>query len=177
MVLNYLCPDVLSRLLEKPQPFPSHSQSQCRWPHVRHGHGITHTPPPSLGWSDGEKEEERGEGSREAREGERKGWLGQTSLNSMLPLRLWFLFDWQYSFSDLCFCLVQPKKKNTSAYQVFCKEYRVNINAEQPGLGGSYNDDFHTSIVVNQSNIMYCFIVCVHWYILDRFKELHYIHS
>lgn len=24
--------------------------------------------------------------------------------------------------------------KNTSAYQVFCKEYRVNINAEQPGL-------------------------------------------
>ncbi|XP_053708008.1 HMG domain-containing protein 4a isoform X2 [Synchiropus splendidus] len=28
----------------------------------------------------------------------------------------------------------QPKKKNTTAYQVFCKEYRVNINAEQPGL-------------------------------------------
>lgn len=27
-----------------------------------------------------------------------------------------------------------PKKKNTTAYQVFCKEYRVNINAEQPGL-------------------------------------------
>ncbi|XP_012681349.2 HMG domain-containing protein 4a isoform X2 [Clupea harengus] len=28
----------------------------------------------------------------------------------------------------------KPKKKNTTAYQVFCKEYRVNINAEQPGL-------------------------------------------
>ncbi|XP_068606176.1 HMG domain-containing protein 4a [Brachionichthys hirsutus] len=28
----------------------------------------------------------------------------------------------------------KPKKKNASAYQVFCKEYRVNINAEQPGL-------------------------------------------
>ncbi|XP_068193554.1 HMG domain-containing protein 4a [Antennarius striatus] len=28
----------------------------------------------------------------------------------------------------------RPKKKNASAYQVFCKEYRVNINAEQPGL-------------------------------------------
>ncbi|KAJ7992749.1 hypothetical protein DPEC_G00281900 [Dallia pectoralis] len=28
-----------------------------------------------------------------------------------------------------------PKKKtNKTAYQVFCKEYRVNINAEQPGL-------------------------------------------
>uniref|UniRef100_A0A8C6NZ07 HMG-box containing 4 n=1 Tax=Nothobranchius furzeri TaxID=105023 RepID=A0A8C6NZ07_NOTFU len=26
------------------------------------------------------------------------------------------------------------KKKTTTAYQVFCKEYRVNINAEQPGL-------------------------------------------
>lgn len=47
---------------------------------------------------------------------------------------------------DLFFCLVQPKKKNTSAYQVFCKEYRVNINAEQPGLGGSCNDDFHVYI-------------------------------
>lgn len=30
---------------------------------------------------------------------------------------------------------MKPKKKNTTAYQVFCKEYRVNINAEQPGLG------------------------------------------
>lgn len=28
----------------------------------------------------------------------------------------------------------KPKKKTTTAYQVFCKEYRVNINAEQPGL-------------------------------------------
>lgn len=28
----------------------------------------------------------------------------------------------------------KPKKKNMTAYQVFCKEYRVNINAEQPGL-------------------------------------------
>ncbi|XP_037112489.1 HMG domain-containing protein 4a [Syngnathus acus] len=28
----------------------------------------------------------------------------------------------------------KPKKKSASAYQVFCKEYRVNINAEQPGL-------------------------------------------
>ncbi|XP_041943619.1 HMG domain-containing protein 4a isoform X3 [Alosa sapidissima] len=28
----------------------------------------------------------------------------------------------------------KPKKKNATAYQVFCKEYRVNINAEQPGL-------------------------------------------
>ncbi|XP_034045724.1 HMG domain-containing protein 4a isoform X2 [Thalassophryne amazonica] len=29
----------------------------------------------------------------------------------------------------------KPKKKAiTTAYQVFCKEYRVNINAEQPGL-------------------------------------------
>ncbi|XP_076853332.1 HMG domain-containing protein 4a [Brachyhypopomus gauderio] len=28
----------------------------------------------------------------------------------------------------------KPKKKSTTAYQVFCKEYRVNINAEQPGL-------------------------------------------
>ncbi|KAM9844285.1 HMG domain-containing protein 4a [Aulostomus maculatus] len=28
----------------------------------------------------------------------------------------------------------KPKKKITSAYMVFCKEYRVNINAEQPGL-------------------------------------------
>nr|XP_043890427.1 HMG domain-containing protein 4a isoform X1 [Solea senegalensis]XP_043890428.1 HMG domain-containing protein 4a isoform X1 [Solea senegalensis] len=28
----------------------------------------------------------------------------------------------------------KPKKKVTTAYQVFCKEYRVNINAEQPGL-------------------------------------------
>uniref|UniRef100_A0A3B5MN63 HMG box domain-containing protein n=1 Tax=Xiphophorus couchianus TaxID=32473 RepID=A0A3B5MN63_9TELE len=26
------------------------------------------------------------------------------------------------------------KKKTTTAYQVFCKEYRVNINAEHPGL-------------------------------------------
>uniref|UniRef100_A0A3B4B0Z6 HMG box domain-containing protein n=1 Tax=Periophthalmus magnuspinnatus TaxID=409849 RepID=A0A3B4B0Z6_9GOBI len=31
----------------------------------------------------------------------------------------------------------KPKKKTTTtAYQVFCKEYRVNINAEQPGLFG-----------------------------------------
>ncbi|XP_077475740.1 HMG domain-containing protein 4a [Stigmatopora argus] len=28
----------------------------------------------------------------------------------------------------------KPKKKSASAYQVFCKEYRVNITAEQPGL-------------------------------------------
>ncbi|XP_051573188.1 HMG box-containing protein 4-like isoform X2 [Myxocyprinus asiaticus] len=28
----------------------------------------------------------------------------------------------------------KPKKKNMTAYHVFCKEYRVNINAEQPGL-------------------------------------------
>lgn len=28
----------------------------------------------------------------------------------------------------------KPKKKYTTAYQVFCKEYRVNINAEHPGL-------------------------------------------
>ncbi|XP_060748851.1 HMG domain-containing protein 4a isoform X2 [Tachysurus vachellii] len=28
----------------------------------------------------------------------------------------------------------KKKKKSTTAYQVFCKEYRVNINAEQPGL-------------------------------------------
>ncbi|XP_058876955.1 HMG domain-containing protein 4-like [Acipenser ruthenus] len=28
----------------------------------------------------------------------------------------------------------KPRKKNMTAYQVFCKEYRVNINAEQPGL-------------------------------------------
>uniref|UniRef100_A0A1A8BVS5 HMG box domain containing 4 n=2 Tax=Nothobranchius kadleci TaxID=1051664 RepID=A0A1A8BVS5_NOTKA len=28
----------------------------------------------------------------------------------------------------------KSKKKTTTAYQVFCKEYRVNINAEQPGL-------------------------------------------
>lgn len=28
----------------------------------------------------------------------------------------------------------KPKKKNMTAYQVFCKEYRVNIIAEQPGL-------------------------------------------
>ncbi|MEQ2243005.1 hypothetical protein ILYODFUR_002596 [Ilyodon furcidens] len=28
----------------------------------------------------------------------------------------------------------KTKKKTTTAYQVFCKEYRVNINAEQPGL-------------------------------------------
>ena len=26
-------------------------------------------------------------------------------------------------------------RRNMTAYQVFCKEYRVNINAEQPGLG------------------------------------------
>uniref|UniRef100_A0A3B1JZG3 HMG box domain containing 4a n=1 Tax=Astyanax mexicanus TaxID=7994 RepID=A0A3B1JZG3_ASTMX len=28
----------------------------------------------------------------------------------------------------------KPKKKSMTAYQVFCKEYRLNINAEQPGL-------------------------------------------
>ncbi|XP_028671422.1 HMG domain-containing protein 4a [Erpetoichthys calabaricus] len=28
----------------------------------------------------------------------------------------------------------KPKKKNMTAYQVFCKEYRININAEHPGL-------------------------------------------
>nr|XP_056702732.1 HMG domain-containing protein 4 isoform X2 [Euleptes europaea] len=28
----------------------------------------------------------------------------------------------------------KPKKKNMSAYQVFCKEYRVNIVAEHPGI-------------------------------------------
>ncbi|KAK3552808.1 hypothetical protein QTP86_022569 [Hemibagrus guttatus] len=28
----------------------------------------------------------------------------------------------------------KKKKKSTTAYQVFCKEYRANINAEQPGL-------------------------------------------
>ncbi|XP_013864362.1 HMG domain-containing protein 4a isoform X2 [Austrofundulus limnaeus] len=28
----------------------------------------------------------------------------------------------------------KAKRKTTTAYQVFCKEYRVNINAEQPGL-------------------------------------------
>ncbi|XP_027897591.1 HMG domain-containing protein 4a isoform X1 [Xiphophorus couchianus] len=28
----------------------------------------------------------------------------------------------------------KTKKKTTTAYQVFCKEYRVNINAEHPGL-------------------------------------------
>ncbi|XP_008328992.1 HMG domain-containing protein 4a [Cynoglossus semilaevis] len=28
----------------------------------------------------------------------------------------------------------KDKPKKTTAYQVFCKEYRVNINAEQPGL-------------------------------------------
>ncbi|XP_044297067.1 HMG domain-containing protein 4 isoform X1 [Varanus komodoensis] len=28
----------------------------------------------------------------------------------------------------------EPKKKNMSAYQVFCKEYRVNIVAEHPGI-------------------------------------------
>ncbi|XP_037544402.1 HMG domain-containing protein 4a [Nematolebias whitei] len=28
----------------------------------------------------------------------------------------------------------KTKRKTTTAYQVFCKEYRVNINAEQPGL-------------------------------------------
>uniref|UniRef100_A0A3B4D212 HMG box domain-containing protein n=1 Tax=Pygocentrus nattereri TaxID=42514 RepID=A0A3B4D212_PYGNA len=28
----------------------------------------------------------------------------------------------------------KPKKKTMTAYQVFCKEYRLNINAEQPGL-------------------------------------------
>uniref|UniRef100_A0A8D0CGM0 HMG-box containing 4 n=1 Tax=Salvator merianae TaxID=96440 RepID=A0A8D0CGM0_SALMN len=27
-----------------------------------------------------------------------------------------------------------PKKKNMSAYQVFCKEYRVNIISEHPGI-------------------------------------------
>lgn len=36
---------------------------------------------------------------------------------------------------SLYLSICQPKKKNTTAYQVFCKEYRVNINAEQPGLG------------------------------------------
>ncbi|XP_029445993.1 HMG domain-containing protein 4 isoform X2 [Rhinatrema bivittatum] len=30
--------------------------------------------------------------------------------------------------------LEKPKKKNMSAYQVFCKEYRVNIVAEYPGI-------------------------------------------
>ena len=29
----------------------------------------------------------------------------------------------------------QPKKKNMSAYQVFCKEYRVTIVADHPGIG------------------------------------------
>ncbi|XP_069087496.1 HMG domain-containing protein 4 isoform X2 [Pleurodeles waltl] len=28
----------------------------------------------------------------------------------------------------------KPKKKNMTAYQVFCKEFRVNINADHPGL-------------------------------------------
>ncbi|XP_069053277.1 HMG domain-containing protein 4a [Lepisosteus oculatus] len=28
----------------------------------------------------------------------------------------------------------KPKKKNMTAYQVFCKEYRVNITSEHPGL-------------------------------------------
>ncbi|XP_030063961.1 HMG domain-containing protein 4 isoform X2 [Microcaecilia unicolor] len=30
--------------------------------------------------------------------------------------------------------LEKPKKKNMSAYQVFCKEYRINIVAEHPGI-------------------------------------------
>ncbi|XP_078540263.1 HMG domain-containing protein 4 isoform X1 [Lissotriton helveticus] len=30
--------------------------------------------------------------------------------------------------------LEKPKKKNMTAYQVFCKEFRVNINADHPGL-------------------------------------------
>lgn len=34
---------------------------------------------------------------------------------------------------------IQPKKKSASAYQVFCKEYRVNITAEQPGLGTPFD--------------------------------------
>lgn len=49
-----------------------------------------------------------------------------------------FFGGWFYvwaSFSLKSFVFWKPKKKNTTAYQVFCKEYRVNINAEQPGLG------------------------------------------
>lgn len=34
----------------------------------------------------------------------------------------------------------QPKKKNMSAYQVFCKEYRVTIVADHPGIGKSVSD-------------------------------------
>lgn len=40
-------------------------------------------------------------------------------------------------FWSALFCspVFQPKKKNMSAYQVFCKEYRVTIVADHPGIG------------------------------------------
>lgn len=39
-------------------------------------------------------------------------------------------------FCPILFSLwCQPKKKNMSAYQVFCKEYRVTIVADHPGIG------------------------------------------
>uniref|UniRef100_A0A8B9GYR3 HMG box domain containing 4a n=1 Tax=Astyanax mexicanus TaxID=7994 RepID=A0A8B9GYR3_ASTMX len=39
-----------------------------------------------------------------------------------------------FTGETVSFQLFQPKKKSMTAYQVFCKEYRLNINAEQPGL-------------------------------------------
>uniref|UniRef100_A0A8C1NRF8 HMG box domain containing 4a n=1 Tax=Cyprinus carpio TaxID=7962 RepID=A0A8C1NRF8_CYPCA len=73
-----------------------------------------------------DKERDREKGSREKKHskggsGGKKSCPGETYFTFLKLI----LIGWYCQF---------PKKKNTTAYQVFCKEYRVNINAEQPGL-------------------------------------------
>uniref|UniRef100_A0A8C0XYB0 HMG box domain containing 4a n=1 Tax=Cyprinus carpio carpio TaxID=630221 RepID=A0A8C0XYB0_CYPCA len=72
-----------------------------------------------------DKERDREKGSRE-----KKHSKGGSGGKKSCPGETYFTFFKDYSD----WLVLSPKKKNTTAYQVFCKEYRVNINAEQPGL-------------------------------------------
>uniref|UniRef100_A0A8C2A2Z4 HMG box domain containing 4a n=1 Tax=Cyprinus carpio TaxID=7962 RepID=A0A8C2A2Z4_CYPCA len=73
-----------------------------------------------------DKERDREKGSRE-----KKHSKGGSGGKKSCPGETYFTF---LKLILICWYCQFPKKKNTTAYQVFCKEYRVNINAEQPGL-------------------------------------------